>query len=104
MQRICVEVLSKRKVIEANSDRITGNRASYPNIAKAYKRLADAYDDFGDITNTEDLRRYLRQTDAYIAMQEAFLRLIASDYASSSDSQLKRESDLERIKTVIGLK
>lgn len=104
MQRICVEVLSKRKVIEANSDRITGNRASYPNIAKAYKRLAGAYDDFGDITNTEDLRRYLRQTDAYITMQEAFLQLIASDYASSSDSQLKRETDLERIKTVIGLK
>ena len=37
-------------------------------------------------------------------MQEAFLKLIASDYASSSDSQLRKETDVERIKTVIGLK
>ena len=66
--------------------------------------MAEVYDDFGEITNNEDLRRYARQTDAYIEMQEAFLRLLASDYASSSDSQLKRETDVERIKTVIGLK
>ena len=57
-----------------------------------------------DSSNTEDLPRYARQTDAYIEMQEAFLKLIASDYASSSDSQLRKETDVERIKTVIGLK
>lgn len=104
MQRLCAETFRKRQTIVDNADRIAGKRAPYGNIAKAYKRLAKVYDDFGDITNTEDLRRYARQTDAYIAMQEAFLRLIASDYAASSDSQLKKETDVERIKTVIGLK
>ena len=75
----------------------------YANIRKAYGRMLKAYQGVDEITNTEDLRRYARQTDAYIEMQEAFLKLIASDYASSSDSQLKKETDVERIKTVIGL-
>ena len=103
MQQLCVATLAKRQTITDNAERIAGKRSQYANIAKAYKRLAKIYDDFGEITNTEDLRRYARQTDAYIEMQEAFLKLIASDYASSSDSQLKKETDVERIKTVIGL-
>jgi len=104
MQRLCLQTLAKRKTIDDNADRIIEKRSNYSNIVKAYKRMAEVYDDFGEITNNEDLRRYARQTDAYIEMQEAFLRLLASDYASSSDSQLKRETDVERIKTVIGLK
>lgn len=104
MQRLCLQTLAKRKTIDDNADRIIEKRSNYSNIVKAYKRMAEVYDDFGEITNNEDLRRYARQTDAYIEMQEAFVRLLASDYASSSDSQLKRETDVERIKTVIGLK
>lgn len=103
MQRLCMETFGKRRLIADNAERIAGKHANYSNIAKAYKRMAKVYDDFGEITNIEDLRRYARQTDAYIDMQEAFLRLIASDYASSSDSQLRKETDIERIKTVIGL-
>lgn len=104
MQRLCVETLRKRQLIADQADRIAGKRSTYRNIAKAYNRMEKVYDDFGDITNSEDLRRYARQTDAILVMQQGFIKILLSDYASSTDSQLKRETDIEKIKTVIGLK
>ena len=103
MQQLCLATIQKRRIIESKADRIEDLTSSYRNIGKAYSRMMKAYDDFGDITNNEDLRRYSRQCDKLIIMQDAFLKLLSSELASTSDSQLKRETDIEKIKAVVGL-
>ena len=66
--------------------------------------MKDVFDDFDDITNNEDLRRYSRQCDYTLEMQEAFIKLLDGEYADEGDSQLKKVSDVSKIKLVIGLK
>lgn len=105
MQTLCLLILHKRRLIEANSNRIETKCGSvYRNIQKAYSRMLKVYDDSDDITNSEDLRRYARQCDYILEMQEAFLTLLSSDVVQDSDKQLRRESDIDKIKVVIGLK
>jgi hypothetical protein len=65
--------------------------------------MMKAYDDFDDIANLEDLRRYDRQCDRIIEMQQAFLTLLNSELVNDADARLKRESDISKIKVVIGL-
>lgn len=103
LQKFCMATVQKRKEISAKDGRIDNKASSYRNIAKAYSRMMKVYDDFDEIANAEDLRRYSRQCDAVLEMQEAFLKLLSSELASNSDMQLKRETDIGKIKTVIGL-
>ena len=103
LQQFCLATVQKRRQITANDDKIDNKASSFRNIAKAYSRMMKVYDDSDEIANTEDLRRYSRQCDAVIKMQEAFLKLLSSDLASNSDLQLKRETDIGKIKAVIGL-
>lgn len=103
LQKFCLTVVQKRRQITANGSKIGNRSTSYRNISKAYSRMMKVYDDFDDIANAEDLRRYSRQCDAVIEMQEAFLKLLSSDLAANSDMQLKRESDIGKIKAIIGL-
>ena len=104
MQQVCLTIVQKRRIINANEDKINDMASSYRNISKAYSRMKKAYDSLDEIANNEDLRRYMRQCDNVMVMQEAFKELLRSDYASSSDTQLKRETDIEKIKAVVGLK
>lgn len=104
LQRFCMTAVQKRRQITANKEKIESRSSSYRNIGKAYSRMIKVYDDTDDIANSEDLRRYSRQCDAVIEMQEAFLKLLSSDLAASSDAQLKRETDIGKIKAVVGLK
>jgi len=104
MQQVCLTIVQKRRIINANEDKINDMASSYRNISKAYSRMKKAYDSLDEIANNEDLRRYMRQCDNGMVMQEAFKELLRSDYASSSDTQLKRETDIEKIKAVVGLK
>ena len=62
-----------------------------------------AYSGLSEITNIEDLRRYGRQADYTLEMQDAFIRLVRSNDAAGADTLLKRESNIEKIKLVIGL-
>lgn len=103
MQRLCLLTMQKRGTITANEDLIEEKGSMFRNILKAYSRMMKFYDSSDEITNTEDLRRYSRQCDSVIEMQEAFLRLIQGEYASNADTKLKRETDIEKIKAVIGL-
>ena len=104
MQKLCLHIMQKRRTIESNDDRISNLSSSFRNISKAYSRMLKVYDDFGDIENNDDLHRYDRQCDGVIEMQQAFQKLLESDIASSTDMQLKRETDIERIKAAVGLK
>ena len=104
LQEQCLAAAQKRRVITQNDDRIDDKSASFRNISKAYSRMMKVYDDFDEIANVEDLRRYSRQCDAILEMQQAFLDLLSSEVAPSSDLQLKRETDIDKIKAVIGLK
>ena len=36
-------------------------------------------------------------------MQEAFLKLLGSELANDADNRLKRESDITKIKLILGL-
>lgn len=103
MQRLCLLIVQKRANITANSDVISDKVGSFRNISKAYSRVFKVYDDIDDITNTEDLRRYSRQCDSILEMQGAFLKLLQGDYAASADANLKRESNIERIKAIVGI-
>ena len=104
MQELCLSIVQKRKTINANGEKISSKATYFRNIGKAYSRMFKAYDDMSEIANIEDLRRYSRQCESIIEMQEAFIKLLASDYARSSDSQLKRETDIGKIKAAVGLK
>ncbi len=104
MQRMCLQALRKRQAIDATAGRIEEMTASYRNIRKAYSRMEDIYLDFNEITNLEDLRRYTRQLDNTAVMQEAFLNTIRGDLVLEADNKLKHESEVDKIKLVVGLK
>ncbi len=103
MQNLCLTTLRKLEQINANEKKINDKDIPYPNIRKAYSRMSKAYRGVSEITNTEDLRRYNRQCDNMLLMQEAFLETQRSSDAADSDARLKRESNIENIKLVIGL-
>ena len=103
MQRLGLTTLHKLELINANDKKIKDKNIPYGNIRKAYSRMYKAYQGVDEITNTEDLRRYDRQCDYIIEMQEAFMDTQRSSTAADSDSKLKRESNIENIKLVIGL-
>ena len=103
MQELALRVMHKLQQMEANAKLITAKDSPYRNITKAYTRMEKSYRGIDDITNLEDLRRYERQCDNTIDMQEAFLRLIKSPNAADSDLKLKRESDLSKIRLILGI-
>lgn len=103
MQNLCLNTVRKLRIIERNEERITSKDIPFRNIQKAYSRMLKAYSNVDEITNQEDLRRYSRQCDYILEMQEAFLKTIAGELATDSDNKLRRESDVEKIKLVIGL-
>ena len=104
MQKLCLSILAKINTIGENESFITSKDNRYHNISKAYNRIRKAYNGVEEITNTEDLRRYNRQCDYILEMQEAFIKTMRSNTAAESDNKLKRENDIEKIRLVIGLK
>ena len=103
MQQLGLTTLHKLEQINANDRKIKDKDIPYANIRKAYGRMYKAYQGVDEITNTEDLRRYDRQCDYILEMQEAFMDTQRSSTAADSDSKLKRENNIENIKLVIGL-
>lgn len=103
MQQLSLSTLHKLEVINSNDKKIKDKDLPYGNIRKAYARMYKAYQGMDEITNTEDLRRYSRQCDYILEMQEAFIDTQRSSTAADSDSKLKKENNIENIKLVIGL-
>lgn len=103
LQRLCLNILSKRRDIESFDKQIDQRASGFRNIDKAYSRMKKAYDDFDDIANMEDFRRYDRQCDRILEMQQAFLNLLGSGTVNDADSRLKKETDISKIKLVLGL-
>ena len=103
LQRLCLKILDKRRDIESLDKQIDQRVSNFRNIEKAYSRMKKVYDDFDDIANLEDFRRYDRQCDRIIEMQDAFLRLLGSETVNDSDARLKKESDIAKIKIVLDL-
>ena len=104
MQQLCLNTIRKLQTIETNEKFITDKDNRYRNISKAYQRIRKAYNGVDEITNTEDLRRYSRQCDYILEMQEAFIKTMRGTTAAESDNKLKRENDIEKIRLVVGLK
>lgn len=103
MQQLGLQTLHKLERINDNERKIKDKDFPYGNIRKAYSRMLKAYQGVEEITNTEDLRRYDRQCDYILEMQEAFLTTQRGSGAAEADAKLKRESNIENIKLVIGL-
>lgn len=103
MQQLTLETMHKLEQIRDNERLINDKDFPYSNIRKAYSRIYKAYQGVNEITNTEDLRRYNRQCDYVIEMQEAFINTLHGNSAAEADARLKRESNVENIKLVIGL-
>lgn len=104
MQQLCLNTLHKIELIQANEKRIASKDHPFSHIRRAYNRLYKAYRALDEISNTEDLRRYNRQADLIIDMQQAFLDAIVSPSASDIDAKLRHESSIENIKLLINLK
>lgn len=103
MQKLSLVTLHKLEQINVNDKKIKDKDIPYTNIRKAYNRMYKVYQGIDEITNTEDLRRYDRQCDYILDMQDAFMETQRSPNAADTDSKLKRESNTENIKLVIGL-
>ena len=103
MQQLGLQTLHKLERINSNDRSIKDKDFPYSNIRKAYSRMYKAYQGVEEITNTEDLRRYDRQCDYILEMQEAFMATQRGSGAADADVKLKRESNIENIKLVIGL-
>lgn len=103
LQRLCLQILDKRRHIESQEKRIEQQSSNFRNIDKAYSRMKKAYDDFDEIANQEDLRRYDRLCDRIDEMQQAFLKLLSSELVQDANNRLKSESDISKIKLIIGL-
>lgn len=103
MQQTCLAIIAKRQTIVSNAERINTKASSFRNILKAYSRLEKVYDDFDDITNYDELRRYSRQCDQTIQMQEKFFNALTGDYIADIDAKLKRVSEVDKIKLIVGM-
>lgn len=104
LQQLCLSTLAKLRTIDNNEKTITDKDNRYRNISKAYQRIRKAYNGVDEITNAEDMRRYSRQCDYILEMQEAFISTMHGQTAAESDNKLRRENDIEKIRLVIGLK
>lgn len=104
MQETCLEIRAKLRKIEENEHVITAKDNPYRNISKAYKRMEKVYGGISEITNKDELRRYNRQCDNLLAMQQVFIAAIHSEMAVNKDNMLKHETEIEKIKLVIGMK
>ena len=104
MQELCLSTMNRINAINNNEDYITNKDNRLRNIAKAYQRIVKAYHGVDEITNSEDLRRYSRQCDRILEMQQAFIKTMQGPTAAESDNKLRRENDIEKIRLVVGLK
>ena len=104
MQQLCIDVISKLRQVKENDKKINDRDFPYSNLRKAYSRMYKVYQGVDEITNNEDLRRYNRQADYVLDMQNAFLATMRGPNAADCDNKLKRESNIENIKLIIGLK
>ncbi len=104
MQNLCLITKKKLDQIKRNEAMIDFKENPFRNIVKAYNRMYKAYSDVSEITNLEDLRRYSRQCDRIIDMQETFIEVQKSPTAQDVDTSLKRESSIDKIKLVVGIK
>ena len=102
-QNLCINTMHKLRVIETNEQTITGKETPYRNMAKAYARVLKSYNGIEQISNAEDLRRYSLQCDNIIEMQEAFIRTMRSSIAEDCDKNLRHETDVAKIRLVVGL-
>ena len=103
LQRFCLRILDKRREIETRGKQVEQRASNNRNISKAYSRMKKAYDDFDEIANQEDFRRYDRQCDRILEMQQAFLRVLDSEDVLTVEKQLYKESDIAKIKILLGL-
>lgn len=103
MQNLSLNIIAKLKQIQAYEKSILAKDTPYRNISKAYNRMYKVYYAVSEITNTEDLRRFGRQCDYILEMQEAFLAAMRSPQAAEMDSKLRKESAIDKIKLIIGM-
>ena len=104
MQNLCLITKNKLDQIKHNETMIDFKENPFRNIVKAYGRMYKAYSDVSEITNLEDLRRYNRQCDRMLDMQQTFMEVQKSPTAKDVDTSLKRESSIDKIKLVVGIK
>lgn len=103
LQQLCVTTMHKLEHIRSNAQQITSKDSPYRNIGKAYNRMEKAYSGIDEITNAEDLRRYSRQCDYILEMQDAFFALLRSQTVADADAKLKKDNGIDKIKLIVGL-
>lgn len=103
MQDLCLVTKKKLEQIQRNEGFIDFRENPFRNIVKAYKRMYKAYSDVSEITNTEDLRRYSRQCDRILDLQQAFIDVQKSPSVQETDNSLKRETSIDKIRLIMGL-
>lgn len=103
MQNLCLDIVKKLRLIESNEKFIAPRDTPWRNVAKSYRRIEKAYQGMTEITNAEDLRRYGRQCDNILHMQDAYLNLLKSPTLGEIDGKLKQVSEIDKIKLIVGI-
>ena len=103
MQNLCLDIVKKLRLISSNEKFIAPRDTPWRNVAKSYRRIEKAYHGMTEITNAEDLRRYGRQCDNILRMQDAYLNLLKSPTLGEIDGKLKQVSEIDKIKLIVGI-
>lgn len=100
VQQQFLETISQRDIMNKNAEAIAAYEKNYPNIARAYARIAKSYAHY-PIYNIQELEQYQRTLQRHISAQQIFIEAINSPDASSYNQQLKRVTDNDKIKLIL---
>lgn len=92
--------INERSQMLATRDEILSREGSYPNITKAYTRMAKSYE-YYPIENLQDLQRYSNTQQRHMACQQIFIQALSGADAASYNQQLKRVSDTSKIRLIL---
>ena len=103
IQDRCINVLDIQDSIRAGETAINGHDHKYRNITKAYSRVAKSYRAITEIASTEDLRRYERECQLLLRIQNYFVEAISSPAGADIDSRLNKVKDVDKILLIVGV-
>lgn len=100
VQNVFLNTISQRSVLFDQRDEINSREGSYPNIVKAYNRMAKTYE-YSIIENEQDLQRYGNTQERHLNCQRIFLQALSGADATSYNQQLKRVNDVSKIRLIL---
>lgn len=100
VENLFLIAIAERQLLFNRRDEITSREGSYPNIVKAYNKMAKTYTYYA-IENVQDLERYRRTQERHLSCQQVFMQALSGADAASYNQQLKRVNDASKIRLIL---